>query len=135
MATIPFTTEVIGTNGNKDVLMVTWPLLTVANPVGEAFEMPAFADRSLQIYGTYTAAANLRIEGSNKPKTGSPLAAPTADADYVVLADPQGTDLDIVTADKQIEQVLEVTRWIRPRISSGGDGSTSLNVILLLRKK
>lgn len=79
---------------------------------GAPVEMPDYADRSIQVQGTIGAAGNLRIEGSNDG------------TNYVVLTDPQGTALNIVAAGV-IEQIQEITRYIRPRITAG-DGTTSL---------
>lgn len=97
-----------------------WTGLTNATTdVGEALEMPGFADRSIQVHGTFGTGGNCKIEGSNDG------------TNYYVLTDPQGNALDVTAA--KIEQVSEITRYIRPRISAG-DGTTSLTVTMLLRK-
>jgi len=106
--------------GDKGVHIVQWTGLLNGDD-GEPLEMPGSSDRSVQVTGTYGAGGNLRMEGSNDG------------TNYAPLADPQGTDLDIVAADKQIEQILELTRFIRPRVTAG-DGTTTLVVTMLVRR-
>lgn len=85
---------------------------------GEQVELANFADRSVQIIGTFGVGGSVRIEGSNDGTNWAPL------------TDPQGNNLDITTA--KIEAITEVVRYIRPRVTAG-DGSTSLTVIMLLK--
>jgi hypothetical protein len=87
---------------------------------GDPVQQSGRGDRSVQVTGTYGAAGNVRIEGSNDG------------VNWVALADPQGTDLDIVAADKQIEQIMEITKFIRPRVTAG-DGTTNLTVTLFVK--
>lgn len=82
---------------------------------GTPVELHEFSDRSIQVTGTFGAAGNVKIEGSNDG------------TNYVVLTDPQGNALDVAAA--KIEAVSEMTRFIRPRVSAG-DGTTSLVVTL-----
>lgn len=100
---------------------VQWAGLTQATlDDGAPFEGPDYADRSVQVQGTIGAGGNVRIEGSND---GS---------NYVVLTDPQGNALDIVAAGR-IEQIQEITRLVRPRITAG-DGTTNLTVTMYGRR-
>ena len=85
---------------------------------GQPIELANFADRSVQVVGTFGAGGKVRIEGSLNG------------TDYAPLTDPQGNDLDITTA--KIEAITEVARWIRPRVIAG-DGTTSLTVTMLLK--
>jgi hypothetical protein len=110
-----------------DVVLYQWTGLTQATlDAGAAIQMPALADRSVQVLGTLGAGGSVRIEGSNK-------AAPdeSTSTDWAVLTDPQGNDLNLSAL--KIEAVTEPVLWIRPRVTAG-DGTTSLTVILLLRK-
>jgi hypothetical protein len=110
-----------------DVLLYQWTgLLQSSLDVGAAVSVPALADRSVQLLGTLGTGGSVRIEGSNK-------AAPdeSTNTDWAVLTDPQGNDLNL--AALKIEAVTEPVLWIRPRVTAG-DGTTSLTVILLLRK-
>jgi len=86
---------------------------------GSPLSLVGSADRSVQINGTFGAGGTIIIEGSNDG------------VNYVILTDPQGNTLSKTAA--AIEAVLELTKWIRPRVSAG-DGTTSLTVTLIARK-
>lgn len=98
-------------------VVVTWTTLANGDD-GQPIELANFADRSVQVVGTFGTGGKVRIEGSLDGTNYSPL------------TDPQGNDLDI-TASK-IEAISEVVRWIRPRVIAG-DGTTSLNITMLLK--
>jgi hypothetical protein len=111
MATIkPSMTVIPGGKGR----LYQWVL--ASGDDGEPIEAVEFADRSVQVAGTFGGGAVV-IEGSNDSSA------------YATLTDPQGNDLSIVSA--KVEMVTEVTRLIRPRVS-GGAGA-SLTVSLLAR--
>lgn len=86
---------------------------------GTPLEMVGSADRSVQITGTFGAGGTVLIEGSNDG------------TNYSTLHDPGGNALSLTTA--QIIAVLEISAFIRPRVSAG-DGTTSLAVTLLVRR-
>jgi len=97
-----------------------WTGLTKAtDDVGDAQEVPGYADRSVQVTGTFGAGGSVRIEGS------------LDGTNYAVLTDPQGNALDITAA--KIEAISENVRMIRPRVTAG-DGTTTLVVTILFRK-
>lgn len=103
-----------------DCHVIAWTGLTFATTDdGDPLEMPGSADRSVQVTGTLGAGGSVRIEGSNDG------------VNYAALNDPQGNVLDIATL--KIEQVLDLTRYIRPRVTAG-DGTTSLTVTMLVRR-
>jgi hypothetical protein len=85
---------------------------------GSAIELANFADRSVQVTGTFGTGGNVRIEGS------------LDGVNYAPLTDPQGNNLDINTA--KIEAITELVRYIRPRVTDG-DGTTELTVTMLLK--
>lgn len=111
MATVQPTREIV--SGGKGHVY-TWVLATGDD--GAPIENVDFADRSVQVEGTFGGASVL-IEGSNDTTT------------FRTLTDPQGNDLSVSTA--KIEMVTEVTRLLRPRVT-GGSGA-SLTVSLLAR--
>lgn len=120
MATIPAQNvalpEVID---NLKIRMVTWPALTFSGTdVGAAVELMPFSDRSVQVVGTLGVGGSVRIEGS------------LDGTNYGVLTDPQGNALDI--ASLKVETIMELVRYIRPRITAG-DGTTSLSVFILCK--
>jgi hypothetical protein len=97
-----------------------WTGLTNATTdVGEAIDVPGYADRSVQVTGTFGTGGSVRIEGS------------IDGTNYAVLTDPQGNALDVTAA--KIEAISENVRLLRPRITAG-DGTTSLAVTILCRK-
>lgn len=116
MAVVDYQVEPLKTHKEK-TLIYTWVLAN--GDTGQPVEMPGFADRSIQVEGTFGAGGNLRIQGSN------------SGANYATLTDPQGNDLNITAA--KIEQISEVVRWMRPNVTAG-DGTTSLTVTLLVRR-
>jgi hypothetical protein len=100
---------------------IVWTPVTSANAEGKPRDSLDYADISVQVFGTFGAGGTVLIEGSNQ-------ATPTT---WATLADPQGNALSFTAA--KLEQILEMPRWIRPRVSAG-DGDTSLTVALWARR-
>lgn len=98
--------------------VITWTGLLNGDS-GEPLEMPGSADRSVQINGTFGSGGTVLIEGSNDG------------VNYYTLNDPSSAALSYTAA--KIESVLEITRYIRPRVSAG-DGATSLVCSMLVRQ-
>lgn len=117
MATISLTLASLAGFVGDNVRIVTWtPLTQTGSDVGEAFQMPGWGDRSVQVFGTFGVAGNCRIQGSMDG------------TNWGTLTDPQGNALDFTAA--KIEAITERVRYIRPSITLG-DGTTSLTVMLL----
>lgn len=121
MADIPYEIEKISSYGNTDCRILVWPTLA-SGDTGKKFEMPGYSDRSLQVTGDFGVGASADLEGSNDGQNWS------------VLTDPQGGDLKILAGENSIEQVMEVTRYVRPHVV-GGDIDTELTFTMLLRKR
>lgn len=98
-------------------VIATWAAMPVSED-GQPVELANFADRSVQVFGTFGAGGAVRIEGSNDG------------VNYAPLTDPQGNALDINTA--KIESIMEIVRWVRPRVITG-DGTTAITVTMLLK--
>ena len=98
-----------------------WETLTTTNSDGAPIpaRFMSYADRSVQVTGTFGAGGNLRIQGSNDM------------TNYAALTDPQGNALDITTA--KIEQIMEIGLLTRPFVSAG-DGTTDLDVTIVCRR-
>lgn len=113
MATVNPTQTWMGKRASK----TTWtPLLTT--DVGAASSGFRLSDKAVQWFGTFGAGGSISIEGSNDGGTT-----------WAVLKDPNGTDLSaLVAAD--VRAILENPQMIRP-VVAGGDGTTSLTVILV----
>jgi len=125
VATVAPTVERIETYLD-DAHVIVWSPLTDTNVDGGAIEMPGSADRTVQITGTFDTTTVI-LQGSN-------FASPTAstDTDWFTLTDPQGNAISKTAAAG--EAVLELTRWIRPKVTAGG-ASTSISVRLLVKRK
>lgn len=117
MATInPTIDRVVAWGENSHV--ITWALLTASDAVGASIEMPGSSDRSVQIDGTFDS-ATVVFQGSNDGVT------------WFTLTDPQGNAISKTSA--ALEMISELTRYVRPS-TSGGGGSQSINVRVLLKK-
>jgi hypothetical protein len=119
MATVPLTNLPLN-GGKQECRILTWEALTTANNDGEAFPAAAYPDKSVQVQGTFGAAATIAIQGCNEE----------VPVNWYTLTDPQGNSLTFTAA--KIEAILENTRWIRPALVSGGDGSTDIDIIMMI---
>jgi hypothetical protein len=117
MATRQYTVTPIKTYGDRGHVL-SWTGLLNGDD-GAPVEMPGSADRSVQFLGTFGVGGTIVLEGSNDG------------VNYVVLTDPQGNVISKAAA--AIEGVLELTRWVRPRVSAG-DGTTTLEAHLLVKR-
>lgn len=116
MAVIDYSVETLKTWKDK-ASVVTWAGLSNGD-TGQPLEMPGWADRSVQVFGTFGSGGNLRLQGSNDG------------TNWAVLTDPQGNDINITAA--KIEQVMEVVRYMRPLVTAGT--GVSLTVSILVRR-
>ncbi len=116
MAVIGYT-EAREQSFGSNVHTVTWTAL-VKGDTGTPFRMPTFADRSVQIDGTFDT-GTIVIEGSNDGVT------------YYTLSDSLGNAISRTTA--ALKAISEMTVWIRPNVAGTG-GTTSLKVTLAARK-
>ena len=98
--------------------IVQWTGLLNGDDGGPA-ELPGYADRTVQVTGTFGAGGTIVIEGS------------VDGINYVTLTDPQGNALSKTAAF--LEAISEAVRYIRPRVTAG-DGTTSLVCTILFRK-
>lgn len=105
----------------QDSKVFTWNL--AANETGDALAAPAYADRSVQMYGTF-GGATVVWEGSNEPDTPAP-------SNYKTLTDPLGNGVS--KTQPGLSAITEATRLGRPRIS-GGDGTTAITIILFVKR-
>ena len=103
--------------GGKSVYIIQWPSM-VNGDSGTALLLAQYADRSVQVTGTFGSGGVVTIEGSNDGVNFSPL------------TDPQGNELTFNAT--KIEAVTEMVAHIRPRVTAG-DGTTSLTVTIAAR--
>ena len=106
----------ITTIGNQDgsIKKVVWAF--TAGDTGLPIKFSEWADRSVQMAGTWNGATVL-WEGSNDGGTT-----------YLPLTDPQGNAMS-KTADS-IEAVTEVCELARPRVTTGVVTAVTISVIL-----
>ena len=115
MATVtPTTTDL---NGDRSVVLITWAL-TTANADGAPVSWTDWADRSITFVGTW-GGATAALEGSNDG------------TNWVPITDPQGTA--ITKTANGIEAATEITRFVRPNLTTPGTGAT-ISATLLMRR-
>jgi hypothetical protein len=88
---------------------------------GEAIDWSAFADKSVQVIGTF-GGATVTLQGSNDE---GPV--PT---NWVALTDLLGNALNFTATG--LEQVTENTCWVRPVVTGGA--ASGITVQMLLRR-
>ena len=84
---------------------------------GVPFGFPDWADRTIQVFGTFGAGGTLIIEGSND-------LGPTP-TNWTAMVDQNGTALSFTAAGVRL--LNEEPLWIRPRVTAG-DGTTAITV-------
>lgn len=109
-------TKVLGFN-NGLCTKFTWGAFTSANTTAAAISIPGFADKTVQIQGTFDS-CTVTLEGSNDG------------TNYIVLTDPQGNAISKTAS--AIEAVTENTLWIKPVLATAG-ASTSVVVTILAK--
>lgn len=105
--------------GNTRSSVIQWGPLANGD-AGEAIPFSQYADKSIQLTGTFGVGGSLRFEGSND-----------GGINWAPLTDVQGNALNLTS--EQIKQITEVTDLTRPRVT-GGDGTTALIVSLCMRE-
>lgn len=105
--------------GNTRASLIQWTSLANGDD-GEVVPFSQYADKSIQVTGTFGVGGSVRFEGSND-----------GGANWAPLTDVQGNALNLSTA--AIKQVTEVTGIFRPRVTDG-DGDTLLTVSLCMRE-
>lgn len=116
MATNTAVVTHLADGGVFDVYLATWTALGNAD-TGTSVLLSSASDRSVQVEGTF-GGATVTVQGSNDG------------TNWQTLTDPQGSALTWTSANR-LEQIEEITRYVRV-ITSGGTG-TNINVNMLLR--
>lgn len=115
MATItPTIVPVTVDPGVRNVYIATWAAIGDADTC-TPIPMSGASDRSVQIGGTF-GSATIVIQGSNDG------------TNYLPVTDPQGNAISKTSA--AIEQILELTRFIKPTTSGGTGSSVTVTVLL-----
>lgn len=114
MAVITPTLVRVTDPGVNAVYIATWAAIGDADTC-TAIPMSGAADRSVQITGTF-GSATIDIQGSNDG------------TNYAVLTDPQGNTISKTSAS--LEQIMELTRYIKPVTTGGSSSSTTVSLLL-----
>ena len=118
MPTITHVGSTIRTDGNGKVTKALWETMLTGD-VGTAVPNSNYADRSVQVFGTF-GGATVTMQGSNDGGTT-----------WSTLNDTAGVALTFSAAG--IKQVLEVSQMIRPSVAGGA--AADLDVHLLMVSK
>ena len=102
--------------GNTSI--ITWTGLANGD-TGEALISFDHADMSAQLQGTFGTGGSVTLQGSNDG------------TNWYALTDPQGNAITKTAAG--LEQVTEITKYVRPSVTAG-DGTTALAVVLFMRR-
>lgn len=102
---------------HTNFVLVTWSGL-LNGEAGDALTLPFYADKTVQILGTFGSGGTIVIEGSNDG------------TNYATLTDPSDNALSKGAAS--IETIMQNPLYIRPRVTAG-DGTTNLTVIIACR--
>lgn len=132
MAVRAFTTFIpLSENGMNvtGAIAVKWTGLANGD-TGAPYVCPNRSEKAVQVYGTFGAGGNCKLEGTNDQAydaNGADAISPAPT--YATLNDQSAASLDIAAAS--IKAVLENPNAIRPR-ASAGDGTTALTVIVII---
>lgn len=113
MATIT-PTVTYAPNGHRQLVQVVWAALANGDD-GSAVELPAWADRSIQIEGAAFGGGTATFQGSNDGTNWQSLTDPQANA--------------IAKTAGGLEQVQELTRYVRPTLSGGAAGAVTFTFL------
>lgn len=91
-------------------LLVKWEGFVTNNDVGTAVAMPAFPDRTVQIFGTFAGSIEITMQGSLDGGTT-----------WFSLTDPQGNAIAKTSAAG--EAITELVPLIRPKATAGSGGA------------
>lgn len=100
------------------VAKVEWTGL-LNGDTGRGEDMTRFADRTVQVKGTFGVGGSINIEGSNDGGTT-----------WAILNDSRGEGNALTLTAADMRTVLENPGLIRPNVTAG-DGSTSLTVTIV----
>jgi thiamine pyrophosphate-dependent acetolactate synthase large subunit-like protein len=104
--------------GDGSTQMFTWAL-TTANSDGAPLEWASFSDRTFMAVGTW-GGATMTVEGSNDG------------TNWVPLSDAAGATDATAAANKAIT-VVELTRYVRPNLTTPGTGAVVTASIVMRR--
>lgn len=105
--------------GRQNGFSVAWGPMANGDTGGPTSSFGGFADKTIQVEGTFGAGGSIAAEGSNDL------------TNFRALTDPQGVTIAMTAAG--IKQITEATMAFRPHVTAG-DGTTSLTVTMFFRR-
>ena len=118
MAVIPYVLTVYPEPARPIGYIVTWGPMQLSD-TGQPIDLVGFADRSIQVEGTFGAGGTVELQGSNDL------------TNFRVLHDPYSNPLDYTFA--RIDHLTEIPVLMRPAVLSG-DGTTAIVVTMYIRR-
>ena len=118
MAVIAASLDRHPTSGYRNALLVTWSPMANGDTGAPVIEAE-YADRTVQIGGTFGLNGSVTLEGSNDGAT------------YFPLTDPQGNAITKTAA--ALEVIQEGPKYMRPSVTAG-DGTTAITVTVFARR-
>ncbi len=115
--------------GLGEVIQYVWVLAN--GDTGAPLGIPNNFDATVHIYGTFGSGGSVTLYGDNNTLDFTNQTAPGSGS-WVALTDPQGNAITKTAAS--IEAVLEMPLYVAPACTAG-DGTTSITVNLILRRK
>ena len=94
---------------DDSVIVVTWSNLAASGDIGDTQSLPAWADKTFIVAGTFTGTPTVVIEGSNNG------------IDWVTLSNRQGTAMSFTALGMNTSQDKPV--YVRPRLTAGTGGA------------
>ncbi len=119
MASVGYTYTADTGSNDDSIAIYSWAALTTTNTDGSPISIVPFADRCVQVTGTFGAGGSISVQGSNDG------------TNYAILKNAQGTAATFTAAG--IQQIVELPRYMRPLVTAG-DGTTSLTATLVARR-
>ncbi len=104
----------------RDCDVVTWASITDADTCAPIQTGATF--RNVQIFGTY-GGATITLTGSND-------ATIATDGTYIILKDVSDAAISKTTGNV-LEQIGELTRWIKPTTASGTNSNMTVTLFLV----
>lgn len=118
---------------NRYIKTITWTGLLTTDS-GIAVELPRYADKTVHIFGTF-AGATVTMYGSNDPLVVTDRNAGTLfgskTASWVQVSSTQNPTIAVTSA--ALLTIIEDPIYMLP-VVTGGDGTTSLKVIICCRR-
>lgn len=105
-------------DASDNVKLAEWTNITENTPDSDipAVELCEYSDRSVHISGTFGGGTVTFVGRNNEG------------ANYQNLVDPQGNQIS--ASSETLEQILELTRYMKPQLSGGTGANITVSMVL-----